>query len=133
MANLRNIPNILTVSRIFAVLIFVAMASVAHLEAMGDKSYVCTMRIVAVVLALLAGWGQMGSTYSQDKLILVGKTVEIRSLPVENSGSVLKKIAPGGNAVLIEKRGSWLRIICDGVEGWIPEAQAVQVFPYGIL
>ncbi len=55
MANLRNIPNILTVSRIFAVLIFVAMASVAHLEAMGDKSYVCTMRIVAVVLALLAG------------------------------------------------------------------------------
>jgi SH3-like domain-containing protein len=59
--------------------------------------------------------------------------VEIRSLPVENSGSVLKKIAPGGNAVLVEKRGSWLRIICDGVEGWIPETQAVQVFPYGIL
>ena len=55
MSNLRNLPNILTVSRIFAVLIFVAMASVAHLEAMGDKSYVCTMRIIAVVLALLAG------------------------------------------------------------------------------
>ena len=55
MSKLRNLPNILTVSRIFAVLIFVAMASVAHLEAMGDKSYVCTMRIVAVVLALLAG------------------------------------------------------------------------------
>lgn len=55
MSNLRNLPNILTVSRIFAVLVFVAMASVAHLEAMGDKSYVCTMRIVAVVLALLAG------------------------------------------------------------------------------
>ena len=89
--------------------------------------------LFAMVLALLAGWGQMGSTYSQDKLILVGKTVEIRSLPVENSGSVLKKIAPGGNAVLVEKRGSWLRIICDGVEGWIPETQAVQVFPYGIL
>ena len=55
MSNLRNLPNILTVSRIFAVLIFVAMASVAHLDAMGDKSYVCTLRIVAVVLALLAG------------------------------------------------------------------------------
>ena len=55
MSNLRNLPNILTVSRIFAVLIFVAMASVAHLDAMGDKSSVCTMRIVAVVLALLAG------------------------------------------------------------------------------
>ena len=55
MSNLRNLPNILTVSRIFAVLIFVVMASVAHLDAMGDKSYVCTMRIIAVVLALLAG------------------------------------------------------------------------------
>ena len=55
MSKLRNLPNILTVSRIFAVLVFVAMASVAHLEAMGDKSYVCTMRIVAVALALLAG------------------------------------------------------------------------------
>lgn len=86
-----------------------------------------------MVLVLLAALGQMDSTYSPDKLILVGKTVELRSLPVENSGSVLKKIAPGGNAVLIEKRGSWLRIICDGVEGWIPEAQAAQVFPYGIL
>ena len=52
---MKNLPNILTVSRIFAVLIFVAMASVAHLDAMGDKSYVCTMRIIAVVLALLAG------------------------------------------------------------------------------
>ena len=55
MSKFRNLPNILTVSRIFAVLVFVAMASVAHLDAMGDKSYVCTMRIVAVVLALLAG------------------------------------------------------------------------------
>ena len=55
MSNLRNLPNILTVSRIFAVLIFVVMASIAHLDAMGDKSYVCTMRVIAVVLALLAG------------------------------------------------------------------------------
>ena len=28
----RNLPNILTVSRIFAVLIFVAIASVAHID-----------------------------------------------------------------------------------------------------
>ena len=52
MANLRNLPNILTVSRIFSVLIFVAMASIAHLDAMGDKSYVFGVRIAAVVLAM---------------------------------------------------------------------------------
>ena len=55
MSKLRNIPNILTVSRIFSVLIFVAIASVAHLDAIGSKDWVCTLRIIAVSLALLAG------------------------------------------------------------------------------
>ena len=55
MSDLRNLPNILTVSRIFSVLIFVAMASIAHLDAVGYKSYVFGLRIAAVVLALLAG------------------------------------------------------------------------------
>ena len=54
MSKLRNLPNILTVSRIFSVLIFVAMASIAHLDAMGDKSYVFGVRVAAVVLAMLA-------------------------------------------------------------------------------
>lgn len=54
MSKWRNLPNILTVSRIFSVLIFVAMASIAHLDAMGDKSYVFGVRIAAVVLAMLA-------------------------------------------------------------------------------
>lgn len=55
MSKLRNLPNILTVSRIFAVLIFVAMASIAHLDAVGDKSYVFWLRVAAMILALLAG------------------------------------------------------------------------------
>ncbi|MBE6391244.1 MAG: CDP-diacylglycerol--glycerol-3-phosphate 3-phosphatidyltransferase [Lentisphaerae bacterium] len=55
MSKLRNLPNILTVSRIFAVLVFVAMASIAHLDAVGDKSYVFWLRVAAMILALLAG------------------------------------------------------------------------------
>lgn len=55
MSKLRNLPNILTVSRIFAVLIFVAMASIAHLDAVGDNSYVFWLRVAAMILALLAG------------------------------------------------------------------------------
>ena len=85
------------------------------------------------VIALLAAMEQCESTYSANSLILTGKTVEIRSLPVENSGSVLKKVNAGGDAVLIEKRGSWLRISAEGTEGWIPESRAMQVFPYGVL
>lgn len=55
MSDLRNLPNILTVSRIFSVLIFVAMASIAHLDTIGNTNYVITLRIIAVALALLAG------------------------------------------------------------------------------
>ena len=51
----KNIPNILTVSRIFAVLIFVAMASIVHLPAFRGASWCFGIRIAAVVLAMLAG------------------------------------------------------------------------------
>ena len=85
------------------------------------------------VLALWAAMAQAESSYSPDNLILTGKTPELRSLPVENSGTVLKKLIPGSEAVLIEKRGSWLRINCDGAVGWLPEDQVMRVFPYGIL
>jgi CDP-diacylglycerol--glycerol-3-phosphate 3-phosphatidyltransferase len=51
----KNLPNILTVSRIFAVLIFVAIASVAHIDLVSDKCCLFILRVTAVVLALLAG------------------------------------------------------------------------------
>lgn len=51
----KNLPNILTVSRIFAVLIFVAIASVAHFDIMNSKSWIFGLRISAVILAMLAG------------------------------------------------------------------------------
>ncbi len=51
----QNLPNILTVSRIFAVLIFVVIASVAHFDVISDKSWIFSLRVSAVILALLAG------------------------------------------------------------------------------
>ena len=51
----KNLPNILTVSRIFAVLIFVAIASVAHIGVINDAKLIFSLRVIAVVLALLAG------------------------------------------------------------------------------
>ena len=51
----QNLPNILTVSRIFAVLIFVVIASVAHIDVISDKSWIFALRVSAVILALLAG------------------------------------------------------------------------------
>ncbi len=51
----KNLPNILTVSRIFAVLIFVAIASVAHTDAISSVNCILVLRATAVILALLAG------------------------------------------------------------------------------
>ena len=51
----KNLPNILTVSRIFAVLIFVIIASVAHIDVISSKSWILGLRLCAVILALLAG------------------------------------------------------------------------------
>ena len=51
----KDIPNILTVSRIFAVLIFVAIASVAHIDGIEDPQTSRVLRFGAVILAMLAG------------------------------------------------------------------------------
>lgn len=51
----KNLPNVLTMSRIFAVLVFVVIASVAHTDAIADPRTVLILRFIAVVLALLAG------------------------------------------------------------------------------
>ncbi|MBQ9786644.1 MAG: CDP-diacylglycerol--glycerol-3-phosphate 3-phosphatidyltransferase [Lentisphaeria bacterium] len=51
----KNLPNTLTVSRIFAVLVFVAIASIAHLDVISSKEWVFGLRLSGVVLAMLAG------------------------------------------------------------------------------
>lgn len=51
---MRNVPNILTVSRIFAVLIFVVLATFAERTFMSDEA-VRLVRLVAYILAILAG------------------------------------------------------------------------------
>jgi len=51
---MRHVPNILTVSRIVAVLIFVVLASFAERTFMSDEA-VRMVRLVAYILAILAG------------------------------------------------------------------------------
>ena len=51
----KNIPNILTVSRIAAVLVFVVLASLADYSVTRDKDYVFWLRLTGYVLAIAAG------------------------------------------------------------------------------
>ena len=51
----KNIPNILTVSRIAAVMVFVVLASLADYSVIRDKDYVFWLRLTGYVLAIAAG------------------------------------------------------------------------------
>ena len=52
---IKNIPNILTVSRIVAITIFVVLATLADYSYFRDRDSVTILRLVAYVLAILAG------------------------------------------------------------------------------
>lgn len=51
---MKNVPNILTVSRIFAVLVFVVLATFAEKSFMSEQA-VMYVRLAAYILAILAG------------------------------------------------------------------------------
>ena len=52
---MKNLPNILTVSRIVMIAVFVVLASLADPRYLGNRDFVTTLRLVAYLLALLAG------------------------------------------------------------------------------
>ena len=85
------------------------------------------------VLSLLAALEQCDSIYSQEQLLVTGKTVELRSLPAENSGSVITTVTGGTPLKLLDERNSWLRVNSGEHDGWIKSGQARRIFPYGIL
>ena len=54
MLSMKNIPNILTVSRIAAVVIFVILATLADRPYLMDDRYIFAVRLAAYILAVLA-------------------------------------------------------------------------------
>lgn len=52
---MKNLPNIITVSRILAIAVFVVLASLAHHDYFSSRDSVTTLRLIAYLLAMLAG------------------------------------------------------------------------------
>ncbi|MCQ2378588.1 MAG: CDP-diacylglycerol--glycerol-3-phosphate 3-phosphatidyltransferase [Victivallaceae bacterium] len=52
--SMKQIPNILTVSRIFSIIVFVVLATLADRPYLQDKTYIFAIRLGAYALALLA-------------------------------------------------------------------------------
>lgn len=51
---MKNLPNIITVSRILAIAVFVVLASLAHYDYFSSRDSVTTLRLIAYLLAMLA-------------------------------------------------------------------------------
>ena len=85
------------------------------------------------LLALAAMWSQLAGSYSSSRMIVGVKELELRTLPVENSGRVEAKLPGGGDATLIEERGEWVRISVNGADGWTKKENVAAVLPGGVF
>lgn len=94
---------------------------------------IAALVLFLTVLSLLAALEQRDSSYSPELLLVTGKTVELRSLPAENSGSVITTVNGGTSLKLLDERNSWMRVRLDEYDGWIKSGQVRRIFPYGIL
>ena len=61
--SMKNIPNILTVSRIVAITIFVVLASLADYSYFKSRDSVTTLRLIAYILAILAAVTDLADGY----------------------------------------------------------------------
>ena len=107
--SMKNVPNILTVSRIIAVIVFVILASLADYPFFQNKDYIFSIRLTAYILAVFAGLtdlldGYLARKYNQvsdfgalmdplaDKIFVTGAMlimVEYRLMPAVVAFAVL--------------------------------------------
>ena len=61
--SMKNVPNILTVSRIIAIVVFVILATLADYPFFQNKNYIFGIRLTAYILAVFAGFTDMLDGY----------------------------------------------------------------------
>ena len=87
-----------------------------------------------LLLCLAAGIGQAGSTYASDRVIVVAKQVELRTLPGRRSGAVEATLPGGGDAELIQNDpAGFSRIRINGREGWVDSKALKKALPGGLF
>ena len=87
-----------------------------------------------LILCLIAGIGQACSAYAPDRVIVVAKQVELRTLPGRRSGTVETTLPGGGDAELIqEDPAGFSRIRINGREGWVDSKAVKKALPGGLF
>ena len=87
-----------------------------------------TAAVVIVVLSAAAIHFQLNGSYHPDRAIVLGETVELRSLPGEASGSVVATIPGGSDAKILDRNGAFIRIGADGQDGWVPAGAVMPLY-----
>lgn len=93
---------------------------------------VAAAALAVTALALVAIWSQARGPYRTSHAIILGNSVELRTLPA-TSGGVAATVPGGSSAQLLDRRGDWVRLQVNGQDGWLPADQVRMVFPSGIF
>ena len=83
------------------------------------------------VLALVCAWSELAGPYNAAHAIVTAPSLELRSLPTTAAGRVEAVIPGGATAVVLDRRGDWLRVETGGREGWAAASGVTAVFPSG--
>ena len=62
---------------------------------------------------------QYNGPYSPDRAVLVGREVQLKTLPADGAGHVEATLAGGTDARIVETRDKWVRILANGKDGWV--------------
>ena len=87
-----------------------------------------------LLLCLASGISQVCSAYASDRVIVVAKQVELRTLPGRRSGAVEATLPGGGDAELIqEDPAGFSRVRINGREGWVDSKAVRKALPGGLF
>lgn len=81
-----------------------------------------------VILSAAAIHFQLNGSYHPDRAIVLGESLELRSLPGDSSGSVVATVPGGSDARILDRNGEFVRISADGQDGWVPAGSVMTLY-----
>jgi hypothetical protein len=72
---------------------------------------------------------QVNSSYNPNRVLVIEKSLELKTLPATSSGRVIAQIPGGNTAKVIEYKDNWARIEVNGQDGWAKRSAIEPIFP----
>ena len=104
-----------------AICIAVTILAVVFRQKLGKIAmlWIPSSAVIFFVLVITAYIMQYNGPYSPDRAVLVGREVQLKTLPADGAGHVEATLAGGTDARIVETRDKWVRILANGKDGWV--------------